>query len=1077
MTRSNPVTDVVRAVLLFVFLLFPFAFASAQNATATVSGTVEDQNGAVVPGVSITIQNKATSLERQATTNDAGYFTIPLLSPGTYTITARHDGFTTAEIRNVVLNVGDQKAFQVQLKTGNVNETVNVTAETPLINESPAVGTVVDQKVVENMPVNGRTLQTLLLLTPGVIPANVSPNAEPGQFAVNGQRPDANYFTIDGVSANVGMGNTGSLGQAGAGSIPGFNAQGGTNSLVSIDALQEFRIQTSNYAPEFGRTPGGQVTLVTRSGTNQFHGTGFDYLRNDVLDANDWFSNRGGLRKPKDRQNDFGGVFHGPIFKNKTFFFFSYEGLRLLQPLSATTSVPSTNSANPALNRSAAPTGVRPFLNAFPLPNGTDLGNGFAQFNASYSNPSTMDAWGIRVDHAINSKTSIFGRFVHSPSTADIRATGGLSTVNRNANTLQTLTLGSTQTIGSTMSNEILANYSKTTGVARAIMDNFGGAVPVVDSLAFPSGYDSGNGNLQFNIGNGAGFGLGNTVANVQRQFNLVDNFSITLGAHTVKFGADYRRLMPTAGVQPYLALVIFSGMTGATGALSGTATLAQIVNRRSIDVLSKNYSFYGQDTWRVSSRLTAVYGLRWDINPPLTSRDPSVQLPATLDISNFSTLSFAPPGTPLYATTLGNVAPRIGISYLLRQEQSWETVIRGGFGTFYDLGSGSLGNVTSGWPFGASKSFIAVAFPLTPAQAAPPILPPALPSASSTFADPHLKLPRTYEWNFAIEQSIGSHQSVSVTYIGNVGRSLLRNENFRVTNNPNFTASSTNSITRNASSSDYQALQIQFQRRLSRGLQAMAGYSWSHSIDDASTDTGTSATTPSGFSDPRIDRADSDWDIRQNFNASLSYDIPTPWKNKVARAVIGGWSVDNLFFTRSAAPVNVLSATTTIVNGNLLLARPNVISGVPFYLYGPQYPGGKIINNTPPTAAQVAAAGCVALTATNAKGAFCSPPAGTQGNLGRNVLRGFGMWQDNFALRRQFRLTEKLGMQVRVETFNLFNHPNFGILTSQITSALFGQATSPLSGTGVGGANLGLNPLYQLGGPRSIQFAVKLQF
>ncbi len=240
-----------RLALLFALCALPFA-AHAQTSTATLSGTVVDQNGGAVPGTAITILNAGTSLSRQATTNDEGNFTVPLLSPGAYTVSARRDGFAPLEIPNVVLNVGDQKALKIELKTGDVNATVQVVNEAPLINESPSVGTIIDRQFVGNLPLNGRSFQSLILLTPGILPVpDVNANSPRGQFSVNGQRTNANYFTVDGVSANVGVSldSTGSgFSIAGAGTLPGLSAQGTTNNLVSVDALEEFRIETSSYS-------------------------------------------------------------------------------------------------------------------------------------------------------------------------------------------------------------------------------------------------------------------------------------------------------------------------------------------------------------------------------------------------------------------------------------------------------------------------------------------------------------------------------------------------------------------------------------------------------------------------------------------------------------------------------------------------------------------------------------------------------------------------------------------------------------------------------------------------------------
>jgi len=321
----------------------------------------------------------------------------------------------------------------------------------------------------------------LIDLTPGVV---LAPSSiyEQGQFSVNGQRPDANYLLVDGASANLGnVGAGSSLYQGGAGQLPVTSAFGGMSNLVSLDALEEFRIQTSTFAPEYGRTPGAQISVVTKSGTDSFHGTAFEYFRNDKLDANDWFANSNGLARPELRQNDFGGVLGGPIVKNKLFFFGSYEGLRVRQPHVANGVVPS-----PATIQSA-PAAVQPLLNAFPKPTGPDLSNGTAAFSASYSDPSTLDSYGIRVDYLPWQRVTVFGRYSDAPSSLDQR--GGIlspsNTQNINYRT-QAATLGTTQALIPTLTNEFHFNYSRSRTHSFVRIDNFGGATPIPDVVLYP---------------------------------------------------------------------------------------------------------------------------------------------------------------------------------------------------------------------------------------------------------------------------------------------------------------------------------------------------------------------------------------------------------------------------------------------------------------------------------------------------------------------------------------------------------------------------------------------------------------
>ncbi len=307
--------------LLLLVLLTTAAIGQSPN--GTMSGLVLDPSGRAIANADIIIVNDATGVKYSGTTNAEGIYAVSTLPPGPYRIQVSKVGFKTLIKPDIILNVQDALAINFTLPVGALSETVTVEGGAPLVNTQDAsVSTVVDRRFVENMPLNGRSFQALITLTPGVV-LTPSSGSEQGQFSINGQRADANYLTVDGVSANISAGGGSGLRQAAAGTIPGFNSLGGTNSLVSVDAMQEFRIQTSSFAPEFGRTPGGQISIVTRSGTNQLHGTLFDYLRNDVLDANDWFGDHNGLPKPKARQNDFGGVVGGPIIANKTFFFFS----------------------------------------------------------------------------------------------------------------------------------------------------------------------------------------------------------------------------------------------------------------------------------------------------------------------------------------------------------------------------------------------------------------------------------------------------------------------------------------------------------------------------------------------------------------------------------------------------------------------------------------------------------------------------------------------------------------------------------------------------------------------------------
>ncbi|HLA09438.1 MAG TPA: TonB-dependent receptor [Pyrinomonadaceae bacterium] len=1052
--------------------------AEAQSATATLSGVVEDQNGAVIPGANVTVVNSGTTLQRQSKTSDDGYFTIPLLPPGTYVVRVEAQGFTPLETRDVVLNVGDQKSLQIQLKAGSITEMVQVVSEAPLINESPAVGTTVNRQFVANIPLNGRSFQSLITLTPGVVLTSTNVNQQ-GQFSVNGQRSNANYFTVDGVSANFNSSSDILPGQSVSGSLPGLTAFGGTNSLASVDALQEFRIQSSTYAPEFGRQPGGQISIITRSGANEFHGSLFDYVRNDVFDANDWFANASRLKRPPLRQNDFGGTFGGPVLlprfgdggrqpwysgEDHTFFFFSYEGLRLRQPLVGFVDVPSVDV------RQNAPAQIQPYLNAFPKPTASPRANGFAQFAASFSNAITLNSTSLRIDHTVNEKLTLFGRYNDTPSEST-RRTGALSTLTSTAADTKTATVGATVELTNGVSNEVRVNYSRLSAVSSLSLDDFGGAIVPPESILLPPGFSSDNSlyTLQITGATSTTLTVGTSVGQLQRQINFVNHLSILKKSHQLKFGIDYRRLSPVYAPRRYLQSVRFFGL-GVTApgvpapvgsALSGRLGFGQIQAQQEVKPLFTNFSLYAQDTWRVSPRLTLTYGLRWEVNPAPQERNGNDPF-TIVGFENLATAALGP-RERLYKTTYANFAPRFGAAYKLTQENARETIIRGGVGIFYDLGYGSLASSYAFFPYTSTKSLpFGAAIPLDTSLVSPPPFSLNLPAFGDLYvSDPNLKLPRVYQWNLSVERSLGSNQTLTASYVAALGRDLLRNEviTFGAGANPNFPGTIGFHVTRNAAKSDYHALQLQFQRRLSRGLQALASYTWSKSTDTVSNDA--SQLQSEMFYDPSIDLGPSDFDVRHAFNGAITYDFPTLGNHPFMRAVFGGWSTDGIFTAHSATPVDII-ATTAQLGSDFVTFRPDSVTGVPLYVDDPSAPGGRRIN----------------------RDAFSIPSPLRQGNLGRNALRGFPIWQIDMALRRQFNLSERLRLQLRAEAFNIFNHPNFGNPSGTLDfflgvspNANFGKSSSMLGRSLGTGASGGLNPLYQLGGPRSLQFAAKFLF
>jgi Carboxypeptidase regulatory-like domain/TonB dependent receptor len=1061
----------------------------AQTDTASLSGTVVDPQGRPVPEVEVQATRSETGITTVSPTNSVGIFFFSSLAPGRYQLVVTKTGFKEIVAKGLTLQVGGRVEQNFTLQLGSQAESVTVEGSALEMNTTDAtVSTVVDRKFADNLPLNGRSFQSLIELAPGVIPTAGSGNTD--TFVVNGQRETSNYWTVDGVSANFGIG--GNIGNPGAGlggQTSATSLSGGTNSLVSVDALQEFRIETSTAAPDSGLTAGGQISIVTRSGTNQFHGSLFDYLRNDVLDANDWFNgvntfNPTPLPKAEERQNDFGGTFGGPIQKDRTFFFFSYEGLRLRLPQTALTQVPDSTA------RQSAIPAIQQFLNAYPVaPAGDDLGNGVALFNTTFSNPSALDAYSLRIDERLTDKLNLFGRYNYSPSSIAQYGFGpgsgvALSQKGVQSETIQTFTAGTTWSLSPSITNDFRFNYSRLDSTGASVSSNFGGATPIT-SLPLPNGFNLQNANLGFQAGfttNGY-LDIGAGEESLQRQIELVDNFAVQKGVHRFAFGVDYRRLSPRFAPAQYSQYVQFNDYPSTEAGIVASAFANQNIPAT---FLFRTFSLFAQDSWQLKPRFTVTYGLRWGVEfPPKTVDGPPFPALENFSTSDYSEIVLAPLGTPAYETNYGNVSPRVGVAYqLLQKNGAPSTVLRGGFGLYDDLAAGAAGNLVAyaypytGYGFYAGSQLPVVypatggTFPLAPAYAAPPaIVPPG--SANSGLLlgfNPHFETPYTLEWNVALQQQVGRQQSLTVSYVGAAGRRLV--QTIFPYNSPPPSYPGGIGLFDNGGSSSYNALQAQFQRQVSHGLQALVSYTWAHSIDTGSTVFGQGGQ---GISD---NRGPSKFDIRNMFSTALTYDIPAYRPDRFVGAILSGWSLQSIVKAYSSPPVDVTINTNQSFTEKPVYVRPDVLPGVPLCLYGPQYPGGKILNNTPDGPNM----SCV--------GPFCFPPTDANGNilrqgdLGRNALRGFPASQWDFAVHRDFPIRELWKLQFRAEMFNVLNHPNFAPPYSALnlgfgSNAQFGYSLETL-GQYLGGNSSGggaLSPLYQFGGPRSIQLALKLSF
>jgi hypothetical protein len=732
-----------------------------------------------------------------------------------------------------------------------------------------------------------------------------------------------------------------------------------------------------------------------------------------------------------------------------TFFFFSFEDLLMRQPQPTQAFAVPTSQTRLLESPLSAP-----LYNALPLPNlpasAVNAGPGWAGFAQGFSLPTDQRTWGLRLDHYFTDKLIGFFRYNLAPSHQTLEEYGmPLTQFQFAANTVM-LTAGVTESISPALVNDLRANFSSqyVDGMQGFLSAN--GAKPFPVSLLFPQGESPQTSEIWLNEEYDSmppyipGIQLGFMGASRSRQIQAVDQLSYTRGTHQFRFGLDYRMLNLLYTPPRTSTIYDFSDLhDGLVGYLEEWI-------QPNLAWRDPALSLYAQDTWHALRNFTVTFGLRWEIEPAPHATNSDVTVYNLPNLADLSSLSPAPRGAPFYPTQYTNLAPRIGLAWQMLNRGERKTVLRAGTGLFYDTAQSGFPQVGS-LPSSENTQYN---LPLNAFSIGAPL-------DSNTFAGVPVvaahgyTLPRTWEWNVTVEQSLG-RQTFSLAYTGAIGRRLLGNVGGYIAASDSYLP-----ILDNGFSSSYHALQLQFNRRVGKRVQALASYTWSHSIDNLSDQAGSNLDSLStdALLYPNLNRGDSDFDIRQSLHGALFVALPAPHSGP-ASVLLRKWTASTIFFARTALPTNLL-----IFNWNTEL-RPDLVPGQPLYLYGSGYPGGKSFNGA----------------------AFTTPPYGAlEGDLGRNALRGFGAWQADLALHREFRLTEHTTMQFRGEAFNVLNHPNFanpyayrngpqgdvasGTPNWNISQASLAGGLSPIGALGE------LNRLFQVGGPRSLQLALRLTF
>ena len=1107
MFRRSPTAArrLFRAALIATVLLSFSPSTHAQSVSGTILGTVTDASGAVISKAKVTVINEGTGLTRTVEADSNGDFSAPSIPTGRYTVTAEMSGFKTLALSNVEVGVDQRVRIDLKLEVGAMTESVTVEAVSPLVQTSSSeLGTTVDDQQIEALPLNGRNFVNLTRTVPGVLRGIPGANIDgagslawraSASFSANGQRPRDNNFMLDGVDNNETWLQTVVI-------------------FPSVDALDEFKMQTSTYSAEFGRSLGGVVNLQIKSGTNNLRGSAFEFHRNDAFDANNFFNNRAGRDKPDFKQNQFGGTLGGALVRDRTFFFGSYQGHRETQGQTFLSTVPTIamRSGNfSELNRAIYdPQTGQPFpgnvipadridtvarnilTQLYPEPNtsGTRQASG-QTINNYLINPIKErqdNQFDVKVDHNLSTANRFFARYSFQkthrlqPATlehGDAGATFGAGDGNIKG---QSLAFNDTHTLGTRWLNEFRFGWSS----IKFLMTPIDYRTNPADAVGLPginlNEVTSAMTQMTFQNIRNLGANSNQPLITNQNDFQIFDNVTWSPGRHTLKMGGSLTlRSREILNADTIVGNFSFNnnmtsncaGRPAGCTVNSGTgfdvaSFMLGLVNQKSRNMFDAGtytekrpeIAVYVQDDFRLSHRLTLNMGLRWDVYPPWVEIE---DRQSNFDEST-GTFVVASPNAVVNGVEVGrylqtyskrDIGPRFGFAYDVAG--AGKTVVRGGFGVFWNFSpGGTSSSKAQNPPFLQSTT-------LNPTPTAygsnlllkdglppPPGVDPNRPASGSTRSIFDINFRDSYarQWNVNVQRGLATNYMVEIAYVGSQGRQMMLKGDpnqappvVGVTdanvNRPYAKISPALRTIGQAQSRgtlDYHGLLVKFQRRFANNFSFLNSYTFGKAIDLNSDNDGT--VTLTNVYDPQYNRGPADYDIKHTFSSSWIYELP--WARN---ALYGGWQVTGILLLRGGLPLTVTQSqgVQSTGTGN----RPNRVCD------------GRVSN---PTIDRWFDTSC-----------FVQVPdvTGTYGDAGRNIIRGPGSFNIDASLIKNTRIG-RYQTELRIEAFNLLNHPQFANPNTQIGNAAVGTISAMLS-----------NPSCSLCGTteRQVQLGVKVRF